>query len=191
MTIGRHEEHEALDAVVVGAAVGRGGTLATVGEAGIGKTRLVEHPALAPGEPYPISWAIVARLAGEAQLRDGWGDPVGMLRRAEAVFDRHGLLRIGAACRGLLRKAGAAAPRRRAADRSLPAPLIAAGVTLREAEVLDLLVDRLTNKEIASRLFCSPRTVEKHVAALILKLGVARAQLAEVGRTMGRDPHDG
>lgn len=45
VTIGRHEEREALDAVVVGAAVGRGGTLAIVGEAGIGKTRLVEWAA--------------------------------------------------------------------------------------------------------------------------------------------------
>ena len=45
MTIGRHEEREALDAVIVGAAVGRGGTLAIVGEAGIGKTRLVEWAA--------------------------------------------------------------------------------------------------------------------------------------------------
>ena len=62
-------------------------------------------------------------------------------------------------------------------------------MTRREAEVLDLVADRLTNPEIAQRLYLSPRTVEKHVAALMLKLGAAdRATLAELARAA---PHNG
>ncbi|MDX6245547.1 MAG: hypothetical protein QOE76_3270 [Frankiales bacterium] len=45
-----------------------------------------------------------------------------------------------------------------------------AGVTAREAEVLDLLGDALSHAEIAARLVLSVRTVESHVAALRRKL---------------------
>ncbi|MGD2060443.1 MAG: LuxR C-terminal-related transcriptional regulator [Acidimicrobiia bacterium] len=48
----------------------------------------------------------------------------------------------------------------------------AAGLTARQAEVLDLLAEDLTNLEIADRLFISPRTVENHVSAILGKLGV-------------------
>ena len=46
-------------------------------------------------------------------------------------------------------------------------------MTEREAEVLALLADGLGNKEIASRLFLSPRTVERHVANLTAKTDVS------------------
>jgi DNA-binding CsgD family transcriptional regulator len=52
-------------------------------------------------------------------------------------------------------------------------------VTRREADVLVLLADGLTNKELAGRLHLSPRTVEKHVGSLLTKTGCRRrAQLA-------------
>ena len=42
-----------------------------------------------------------------------------------------------------------------------------------------LLGDRLTNREIADRLYISVRTVESHVSALLTKLGAEnRRQLA-------------
>jgi DNA-binding NarL/FixJ family response regulator len=47
----------------------------------------------------------------------------------------------------------------------------AAGLTARQAEVLALLVEGLTNAEIAERLVVSPRTAEHHVAAVLAKLG--------------------
>jgi DNA-binding CsgD family transcriptional regulator/tetratricopeptide (TPR) repeat protein len=119
------------------------------------------------------------RLCAQAALADGWGDPVAWLREAAAYFQARGDDRIAAACRALLRRAGAPVPRRRADAAGLPGRLRALGVTGREAEVLGLLAGGLTNREIAERMFLSPRTVEKHVASLLVKTGVRRrAQLA-------------
>jgi DNA-binding NarL/FixJ family response regulator len=45
-------------------------------------------------------------------------------------------------------------------------------LTAREAEILELLAQGLTNKEIAQRFVLSPRTVETHVARILGKVGV-------------------
>jgi DNA-binding CsgD family transcriptional regulator len=141
--------------------------------------------ALTAGDRYPVFSALTMRLAAEAAIRDGWGDPGTLLRRADTIFTRLRLGRAAATCRALLKTAGHTAPRRRAADARLPVPLLSAGVTAREAEVLDLLADRLSNREIAGLLFLSPRTVEKHVAALLAKLGVEdRRALARLTRSL-------
>jgi DNA-binding CsgD family transcriptional regulator len=95
---------------------------------------------------------------------------------------------LASACRSLLRKAGAAVPRRRG-DVGVPGELRALGVTSRELEVLRLLAVGLPNREIAGRLYLSPRTVERHVGNLEVKTGTARrAELvAYAARTVGRD----
>jgi predicted ATPase/DNA-binding CsgD family transcriptional regulator len=48
----------------------------------------------------------------------------------------------------------------------------AEALTPKQAEVLELVRDRLSNAEIAQRLFLSERTVESHVAAILRKLQV-------------------
>jgi len=119
------------------------------------------------------------RLVAEAALADGWGDPVPWLREAAAFFAARGEQPIAAACRALLRRAGAPVPRAGHGGSGVPAKLRALGVTSREADVLVLLAEGLTNQELAARLHLSPRTVEKHVASLLAKTGCRRrAQLA-------------
>ena len=60
------------------------------------------------------------------------------------------------------------------------------GVSAREEEVLTLLAEGLTDREIGERLGISPRTVETHVGSLLNKLGVKnRAQAARRYREAG------
>jgi DNA-binding NarL/FixJ family response regulator len=47
-----------------------------------------------------------------------------------------------------------------------------AGVTTRQLDVLELVREGLTDAEIAQRLVLSVRTVDHHVAAVLIKLGV-------------------
>ena len=72
-------------------------------------------------------------------------------------------------------------PRRPTADtRAHPA-----GLTRRQADVLALIADGLTNVEIADHLVLSVRTVDTHVAAILDRLGVrSRREAAVVARTL-------
>jgi ATP/maltotriose-dependent transcriptional regulator MalT len=47
----------------------------------------------------------------------------------------------------------------------------AAGMTPREAEIIRLMADGLSNGQIAVRLVLSPRTVERHVSNIYVKVG--------------------
>ncbi|RSM80396.1 LuxR family transcriptional regulator [Kibdelosporangium aridum] len=132
------------------------------------------------GEIYAMAGHLGLRLAAEAAIADGWGEPVAWLRRAEDYFHQLSVLPVASACRALLRHAGAPVRQRRTGMDQIPDYLRAIGVTVREHEVLQLLVERLTNKAIANRLHISPRTVEKHVASLIMKAEVAdRMELSD------------
>ena len=59
-------------------------------------------------------------------------------------------------------------------------------ISTREAEVLALVGEHLSNAEIAARLFLSEKTVAHHVSAILRKLGVrtrgqAGAEAARLG----------
>jgi DNA-binding CsgD family transcriptional regulator len=129
------------------------------------------HEALRTAGPYTTARHLGLRLVAEAALADGWGSPVEWLRSAEEHFHQADVPAVAAACRALLRRAGAPVRQRRTGAGEVPAELRKTGVTVREFEVLRLLVDRLGNREIATRLHLSPRTVEKHVASLMAKTG--------------------
>jgi DNA-binding CsgD family transcriptional regulator len=145
--------------------------------------------ALSAGANYPLFGALVRRLVAEAAIETGFTDPVPLLREAEAAFTEQRLPRPAAAVRATLTGLGAASPRRRRGDGTVDGDLLALGVTLREAEVLDLLADRLTNRQIGQRLYLSPKTVEKHVAALARKLDAHdRVELADRAHSRRRTP---
>jgi DNA-binding CsgD family transcriptional regulator len=62
-----------------------------------------------------------------------------------------------------------------------PAPLAGLGLTERELEVLSLVGEGLTNRQIGERLFISPKTAGLHVSRILSKLNVSnRTQAAEV-----------
>jgi ATP/maltotriose-dependent transcriptional regulator MalT len=184
----------------VGAGLGaarRAIAAAAAGSAGEARTVLVEAHRLL--EPAPWLQAFAVRLAARAVVeRTGdagdTGETAGetpgndevraLLRDAAATFDGIGLVRPADACRALLQDTGAAVPRRQSAQAGVPDRLRTLGVTARELDVLRLVAEGLTSRDIAERLYLSHRTVEKHVERLLAKTGAAnRTALAALART--------
>jgi DNA-binding CsgD family transcriptional regulator/tetratricopeptide (TPR) repeat protein len=110
------------------------------------------------GCPYEAALAR-ARTDLPAQLVDAVGALDGLGARSDAD-------RVAARLRDLDPTQVPRRPRRATAAHP-------AGLTGREAEVLDLVAAGLTNTAIAARMFISPRTVEHHVSAILAKLGVS------------------
>ncbi|MFA9431965.1 response regulator transcription factor [Egicoccus sp. AB-alg2] len=124
---------------------------------------------------------LTAWLIAPEALAHGWGRPVPWLQAAVRWFAAHGHEPLAADCRRQLREADAPVPRQGRGESTVPDQLRSHGVTSREADVLWLVAERLTNAEIAARLVLSPRTVEKHVASLLRKTGCPdRSGLAAV-----------
>ena len=117
---------------------------------------------------YPV-WADLARLcAAEPALADGWGQPQQWLEKAAGVFARHGIEPLALRCRRLL-------------EQPPPSRWSRIGITDRQADVLRLVAEGNSNKEIAARLHLSPRTVEKHIESLLRKTAArSRTQLVAI-----------
>ena len=101
-------------------------------------------------------------------------------RRARTELESLGALRDADAAAALMRSLGA---------KSRAGPRATDLLTRRETEVLRLLAEGLTNREIAERLFISPKTAEHHVGRLYAKLGVStRAEAAAyAARNLGAE----
>ena len=137
-------------------------------------TQLDEVFASAPSR-MPFDLALMRMLAAEII---GGPQAAGWLRAALETYEAAGAEPECARVRQMLRDAGAPVPRRRRPTGTVPAELDALGVTCREAEVLRLLGEGLSNAAIAARLYISVRTVETHVSSLLTKLQVdGRGQL--------------
>jgi DNA-binding CsgD family transcriptional regulator/tetratricopeptide (TPR) repeat protein len=126
------------------------------------------------------------RLLAEAAIKDGWGHPVVWLSDAVSYFEEHRLHKLAVACRSLLRRAGVPPSHSARTHTDVPAPFRSLSITRREMEVLMVLAEGLSNREIGERLYLSPRTVEKHVASLMAKTEThTRSQLAALAVSAG------
>jgi DNA-binding CsgD family transcriptional regulator len=92
------------------------------------------------------------------------------VRAAIEKFERMGAKRAADRARAIARGLGMRAGRRRKATGVL---------TAREEEVAQLVAAGQTNAEIATALYLSPRTVERHVGSILTKLGYrSRVEIA-------------
>jgi len=63
------------------------------------------------------------------------------------------------------------------------------GITRRELEILELIAQGLSNREIADKLFVSENTVKTHSSRLFDKLSARRrTQAVQIGKEMGLIP---
>ncbi|HEY4789821.1 MAG TPA: response regulator transcription factor, partial [Actinomycetes bacterium] len=132
------------------------------------------------GEPYPTIYA--RWREAEALLLGGVGrervEP--SLRAAYATARELGQAPLRAEIEALARRG------RLDLGVAVPAPPTLAGLTPRELEVLRLLVEGRSNRQIAEQLFISTKTASVHVTNLLAKLGVhSRLEAAALARRLG------
>jgi ATP/maltotriose-dependent transcriptional regulator MalT len=116
----------------------------------------------------PMLAATIRHEMAEVLARSGdQAMAITQARAALACFERLGAAtrrdQVAALLRGL-GDTGRTRPQR--------ADDITGSLSVREQEVLDLVRQGLSNAEIASRLFISPKTAEHHVGRILTKLGV-------------------
>jgi DNA-binding CsgD family transcriptional regulator len=135
-----------------------------------GRWREAQQAWTARGYPYEA-----------AAARSESPSPVEQLA-ALSDLDALGAVPLGQRLRRRLRSRGVSVPRGPAVStRENPG-----GLTARQAEVLGLLADGLSNADIANRLVVSVRTAGNHVAAVLEKLDVhSREEAVARGRELG------
>jgi DNA-binding NarL/FixJ family response regulator len=136
-------------------------------------------------EPYVVAYARLHEA--EAHLLSGGSraDAATALEQTHATAVRLGARPLREAAEALARRARIELGRAPAA----PKAVAAAGLTEREAEVLALLAEGLTNREIAARLFISSKTVAAHLAHIFDKLDVhTRVEAAGRAHALGVVP---
>lgn len=129
-----------------------------------------------------LSWqgALVRVLGGWAlaEVSPSSTEAVALVRVARAWFQNIESEGWSRTADEVLRRLGQRAPTRLGTG--------AEGLTARELEVLELVADGATNRQIADKLVISPPTAARHVANIFAKLGVnSRAQATRVAAERG------
>jgi len=125
--------------------------------------------------PAAYARALQGRALASAGERK---EAVAVLREAERTLDSCGSVRERDSVRRELRKLGARAEARGPAT---PEDSGVGSLTKRELEIAELITDRLTNPQIAEKLFLSKKTIESHIRNLFLKLGAStRVEVARI-----------
>jgi DNA-binding NarL/FixJ family response regulator/tetratricopeptide (TPR) repeat protein len=125
-------------------------------------------------------------LLGKALVAEGnRSEAIEVLREAERELDRCGSERMRDEARRELRRLGARAEARGPAT---PEDSGIASLTPREAEISELITQRLTNREIAAQLFLSEKTIESHIRNVFHKLGASsRVEVARIVERQRRE----
>ncbi|MFP3915909.1 MAG: LuxR C-terminal-related transcriptional regulator, partial [Actinomycetota bacterium] len=127
-------------------------------------------------------WAELGRPYEEADALGELEDPEA-LHRSLAILDRLGALPRAAQVRRKMSSLGIEHIPRGPTPATRDHP---AGLTPRQAEVLGMLAEGLTYRQIADRLFVSPKTVDHHATAIRAKLAVAtRHEAVAEARRLG------
>ncbi len=113
-------------------------------------------------------WFSERNIPYEEALALTLGDTEAKLE-ALKILDGLGAEPLASKVRAQLKADGVKGVPRRSRESTGRGPL---GLTSRQAEILELVGEGLSNGEIAERLFVSTRTVEHHVSAILSKLGV-------------------
>ena len=149
-------EHADALAVAANSSGGYGRALATAAECWL---------AILAGTVEPVSVERAARGLYDAGLR--WDGSRLAAQAAARTADRKAMVAL-LDCARTLRGRGAG---RRPVPGDVPAATDAADLSERERQVAALVVAGLTYKQIGSRLFISPKTIEHHVARMRRRLG--------------------
>jgi ATP/maltotriose-dependent transcriptional regulator MalT len=126
----------------------------------------------------PVEAALSRIVAGRALVQSGERDrAIAELQSAVAELDANGCVRYRGEADRELGMLGHRAHRRTTAGKADGTRI--ESLTGRELEITRLVVDRMTNSQIASELFLSPKTVETHLRNIFRKVGVgSRVELA-------------
>ncbi|QUQ68770.1 Bacterial regulatory protein, luxR family [Kutzneria sp. CA-103260] len=130
------------------------------------------------GDPFDEGCAWL--LAGTATARTGLrSEALRELEQAYALFAQCHATGLRHRAAREMRKLGRRVPKGVSGQRNPHNALGAAALTRRETEIARWVMQGLTSRQIATKLYLSPRTVEHHIASIRAKVGVTtRAGIA-------------
>jgi DNA-binding CsgD family transcriptional regulator len=166
MLRGRRDECAALDGLLDGARGGRSGALVVRGDAGVGKTALLEYAIASAAD-----LGIVRALGVESERELAFA-------ALHQMFTEMGAGAFAERTKRELLATGQRVHKRTVETRD--------ALTVQEAQVARLARDGIPNADIGARLFIGRRTVEYHLHKVFTKLGISSRHQLE--HALPREP---